>query len=126
MHHDAGFYVPRDHMPQVDEVNYPDLVADARPVGVAFDTVSPRTLKAHQRVDHAKAKAMDERVRIKPLIVSSDGYIVDGNHRWWASVHGRHEWVNVIRLAMRFDEAIAWLLTFPYVYTITPTTPERN
>lgn len=128
MIHDANFYVPREQMPQVDEADYPRFVADATYAGpgVEFDTVSPRTLKAHQRVDHVRARSMDERVRIKPLIVSKDGYIVDGNHRWWASVHGKHEWVNVIRLSMAFDLAIAWLKARPYVYEITPTTPERN
>lgn len=122
------FYVPREMMPQVDEVFYPRLIAEAttKGPGVVFDTVNPVTLRAHQRVNHDRAKDMSERVRIKPLIVSNDDYVVDGNHRWWASVHGNHEWVNVIRLGMTFDRAVTWLRLRPYVYEIKPTTPERN
>lgn len=122
------FYIPRDRMPQIDEAYYPRLIAEAtsKGPGVIFDTVDPRTLRAHQRVDHAKAKSMPERTRIKPIIVSSDGYVIDGNHRWWANVHGNHDWINVIRLDMPFDPALIWLLRKPYVYEITPTAPERT
>lgn len=124
-HH--GFYVPRAEMPQVDEMYYPRLITEAttKGPGVVFDTVHPATLRAHQKVNHERAKAMPENGRIKPLIVSADGFVVDGNHRWWAAVHGGHEWVNVIRLGMNFDPALVWLLRKPYVYTINHTTPER-
>lgn len=125
--HWLPFYVPREQMPQVDEMYYPRFIVDAyKGPGVVFDTVSPSTLRAHQHVDHVRAKAMPENGRIKPLIVSADSYIIDGNHRWWASVHGNHDWVNVIRLGMNFDPAIVWLRRKPYVYEITPTTPERS
>lgn len=125
--HWLPFYVPRELMPQVDEIYYPRFIVDAfKGPGVTFGTIDPRGLRAHQHVYHARAKAMSEQVRIKPLIVSDDDYIIDGNHRWWASVHGNHEWVNVIRLGMPFDPALIWLRRKPYVYEITPTTPERT
>lgn len=121
------FYVPRPLMPQVDEVYYPRIIADAATTpGVTFDTVPVADLRAHQRIDHRKAEKMDPRVRIKPIIVSNDGYIVDGNHRWWANVYAGSTWINVIRLALDFDAAIAWALERPYVYRLKPTTPERN
>lgn len=130
-HYKAGeflpFYVPRPSMPQVDEKDLPRLVADA--MGgprVEFDVAKVCKLRAHQRINHHIAKAMDPRVKLKPVIVSSDGYIVDGNHRWWSHVHAGDEWINVIRLGLSFDIAIRWVLARPYAYRITPDTPVRN
>ena len=124
------FYVPRPAMPQVDERDTVRMLVDAAntlPIALPQLTVlDPRSLRAHQRIDHAKAASMSEAVRAKPIIVSDDNYIVDGNHRWWAHIKAGSRVIPVIRLAHDFDEAIAWLLTRPYVYTIQPTTPERN
>lgn len=122
------FYVPRPDMPQVDEANLPELVARAFNAGIspAFEVVDPSTLRAHQRIDHAKAKAMPPGVYLKPVLISADGYVLDGNHRWWSHVY-RHEGVmNAIRLGLPFEQAIAWLFELPFTYKLTPTTPERN
>lgn len=116
------FYVPRERMPQFDEAVYPQLVIDAmRWNSCQFDTVPPLTLHAHQRIDHRKAERMDPKDRIKPMIVSGDGYIVDGNHRWWANVYSGSPFVNVIRLTDDFDSCIEWALKLPYVYEINQT-----
>jgi hypothetical protein len=131
-HHYLGgeflpFYVPRPAMPQVDEKDLPRLVADAMTgPRVDFDVVPVRGLRAHQRINHGIAQAMDPKVKLKPVIVSSDGYIVDGNHRWWAHVHAGDEWINVIRLGLSFDIAIRWVLARPYAYRLTPDTPVRD
>lgn len=121
------FYVPRDKMPQVDEWLYPRLVQDAyKTIGIEFITANPRDLIAHQRIDHRKAESMGLRLRTKPIIVSADDYIIDGNHRWWANVYGSASWINALRLNGSFEEALSWVGSLPYVYHITPGTPERN
>lgn len=122
------FYVPRDHMPQVDECYQPRFVSDSLLVGTGttFEVCDVRQLRAHQRIDHDRAIAMSPKTKLKPIIVSSDGYVIDGNHRWWAHVHGGDMLINVIRLDLPFDAAIKWTLARPYVYEITPTTPERD
>lgn len=121
------FYVPRDRMPQIDEEHYPRLVRDAlQGPGIAFATINPHNLFAHQKIDHHRAENMDLRLRIKPLIVSADDYVVDGNHRWWANVYGGASWINVLRLNTDFEAAIAWAGSLPYAYHIQPGTRERN
>lgn len=129
------FYVPRERMPQVDEKDTVRMIVDAAhialPVGgfhplPTLEVLPPCEIRAHQRVDHRRAAAMNPAIRAKPIIISRDNYVVDGNHRWWAHVKAGSEAIPVIRLALDFDEAIRWLLGRPYVYTIRPTTPERN
>lgn len=122
------FYVPRAFMPQVDEQYTVRMLADAINGGIAawMKVVDPRTLRAHQRIDHARAAAMTDEVRAKPIIVSSDGYVVDGNHRWWAHVKAGSTAIATFTLQKPFQDAINWLNTLPYVYQISPTTRERN
>lgn len=120
------FYVPRQLMPQVDAEFYPQFIASALPVGVKLEVVTPHSLTPHQRIDHRRAKAIPLWLRMKPLIASADNYVLDGNHRWWSAQKAGDAYLNIIRINMEFDAAIAWMLNLPFVYTIDPTTPERN
>lgn len=120
------FYVPRPFMPQIDMAKYPQFIADALPRGVTFDVVPVNSLHAHQRVLHFRASAMPDEARLKPIIVSSDGYIVDGNHRWWAHVYQHAPLIAVIRLGLPFKNAVDWALTLPYVYCVSPQKPGEN
>lgn len=122
------FYVPRADMPQIDEVDQIKLIVDActacpTPEIVVVNTAS---LRAHQRIDHNRAINMAPDVKLKPIIISRDGYVLDGNHRWFAAAHDGQEMVVAIRLPMDFEQAIPWLLSLPYTYTIQPTTPIRD
>lgn len=129
MPHDArGFYIPRAEMPQIDDADLPHLVANAFASNYkpSFEVVDPHSLHAHQRVNHDRALAMPPGIYMKPILISADNYVLDGNHRWWSHVH-RHEGVmNAIRIGLPFEEAIAWLFQQPFTYRITPATPERN
>lgn len=123
-----SYYIPRDEMPQIDESDLPHLVAAAFDAGhtPCFQAVHPAALHAHQRVNHARAQAMPAEVKMKPALISADDYVLDGNHRWWAHVHAGDPLMNVIRIGLPFDEAIAWLFQQPFTYKITHATPERN
>lgn len=122
------FYVPREYMPQVDAQFLPQLIHEAVADGykVAIRTKPPEMLRAHQRIDHARALSMAPDVRMKPILISVDGYVLDGNHRWWSHVHEGSPFLSAIDLGVPFDEGIAYLLARPYTYTIQPDTPERN
>lgn len=122
------FYVPRERMPQVDAEFYTRLIADAIDIGVTIDVIEVGHITPHQRIDHRRAEAMPLWLRMKPLIVSADDYVLDGNHRWWAARKAGDAYLNAIRISMGFDAAIKWLLQRPYVYTLDPThpQPERN
>ena len=119
-------WIPRQNMPQVDEKDLPRLVADSFSLhGCTFEVVAPTELHAHQRVSHARALSMPQQVMAKPIVISRDNYVLDGNHRWFA--HKEHKLpLLAIRIDLPFDEALDWLLDLPYSYKLTHTTPIRN
>lgn len=119
----SPFYVPRCCMPQVDESDYPALLSylfwtGAEPTDVLID---PSEVRHHQRVqlDRARARAMPASVLAKPILVSNDGYVLDGNHRAAA-----HKYLGspmrAIRLDVAFEEGIRILFGFSRTYTLVP------
>lgn len=122
-------FIPRAKMPQVDEKDMPRMLADAsKDIGWEFGTITPNSIASHQYVNHKRAVDMPLHWAIKPILVSSDNAVLDGNHRlysyrWW---NGDHKEMIVIRLNLPFEEALDWLLHQEYTYTINPHTHERN
>lgn len=111
------FYKPRDLMPQTDVSQYDDLMDWLKSHGVTCrrETLSPALLTAHQRIDRHRALSMPEADFVKPILVSADGYIVDGNHRWFA--HYAHQLpVEALRIEADFDDAIG--MVFDYLKQI--------
>lgn len=111
------FYIPRPDMPQIDYDDYGDLFSylkkhqDQISVGVR----PPKELRAHQRIIRAIAENMDEIDCSKPVLVSSDDYILDGNHRWFAHVL-RGTMVPTIVVNLPFEQALNCLCHFPKAY----------
>lgn len=123
------FYVPRAEMPQVDDnylTNLIEAAENSNHLGCEMDAVPPHSLKFHQRIDVNKAETMDLRVKMKPIIVSNDGFVLDGNHRLWRHLHDNDPYILVIRLNMPFNKAIPWLLALPFVWEIKNHPQEEN
>ncbi len=116
----APFYVPRPIMPQVDEDQYKSLQTFGAFKGVPIHRISvdARHCHAHQRVDHFHASMMPEEVRAKPILLSSDLYVLDGNHRWYAHVHTEDYQMAAYMIDKPFEEAIAFLFDFPGTYEL--------
>ena len=114
------FYVPRVHMPQIDQQHLPALVSNAYVDGhnPQFENIDPKTLHAHQRVDHHLARSIPAYVRSIALLVSGDDFILDGNHRWWAAVHNLDPRVNIIRINLPFITALDYLLKQPFTFEV--------
>lgn len=116
------FYVPRPIMPQVDEKDYPTLVSwllHDKGVDVTVnEACDPAALRAHQRVDRFHAERLPPGVLDKPILVSGDSYVLDGNHRWWAHVHFGINPIPAIRILRPFEEAIGLLFEFPGTYAL--------
>lgn len=114
------FYVPREEMPQIDEADYPALIHLASTFGVehTVEMVSYRTLKPHQRVDKNKVLGISKQPLLlkKSVLISEDGYVLDGNHRYWAHVKTGTT-VPVIRFKLPFESAIQLLFKFSRTYT---------
>jgi hypothetical protein len=113
-------------MPQIDEKDLPRLVADSvSSCGCEFAVVDPLTLHAHQRVQHDKAVHMPREVVAKPVVISEDGFILDGHHRWYAHKLSGDPLL-AIRVQLEFEKALDWLLSLEYTYKLTRDTPLRN
>jgi hypothetical protein len=82
--------ITRDKMPQVDGKDYPELYQYFKDSGIDFKkkTVAANKLKATQKefsdvgIVKSIEKSQDKTMVFKPLIISSDNYIMDGHHRW--------------------------------------------
>lgn len=120
-------WIPRSNMPQVDEADLAHLIARAYARGLhpEFVVVEASVLRSRQAVNRQRVAGMPDRLLRKPILISSDGYILDGNHRWYAAKR-RHVELTCVQIGATFNEARQWLLSLTFVYTITAATPIRN
>lgn len=101
-------------MPQIESQYIPDYVADLRKRGVKVDetAIDPTKLKASQsQLDAQKAGGIKKAGRYKvppgdPILVTSDGYVVDGHHRW-AAAYAANESVPAIVIDMPIHQGLA-------------------
>jgi hypothetical protein len=121
------FYVPRPIMPQIDEQDFDEFIAFAKSRGadVRLTTFDPLDLHAHQRIDPIKLARMPDSVRAKPIFVSLDLYILDGNHRWAMHLMTHSQDVPALQLNLRFADAIQLMFNFPKTYALE-NSAERN
>lgn len=119
--------VPRSQMPQIDEKDVAKLIVFMTEAGYPVIDAGRRLqpFVYHQDVDWKKAKAMPDTVLAKPVLVTRDDELIDGNHR-----SARHEIDGTrtpfIRFNVSFVEALDILAVAPFAYELTPATPERN
>ncbi len=109
--------IPRREMPQVKSEHRGALInfLDARGVGHEQDTVSPDTLKPTQaEFSRDKVAKFTETGVIggRSVLVSSDGYVLDGHHQWMGH-QALNEDIPVIRLDAKIKELLAIVNEFP-------------
>lgn len=112
------FYVPRRDMPQIDEGDLLALITHLtrKKVHVVSELVDPNRLFFHQHVDETRIPPLGSPDLDKPLLVSSEGYVLDGNHR--ATAHKRYGTRPVVlRLHADFTDSMKLLFSFPKTYT---------
>ncbi len=119
--------VPRRLMPQVDEQDMTALFEWLawKGISVAEVTVHPDQLQFRQKVDFNKVNSMPDFVYRKPVLISNDDTVLDGNHRSWAhKLKGDPEQCYQVNLP--FAEAIGALFSFRGTYALNKPQPERN
>jgi hypothetical protein len=85
--------VPRSIMPQVRAKHINKFIDHLKKndIEVKKVVVDPKKLKAIQgEFDKEKIKINMEKLKnepLKPIIISDDNYVIDGNHRWVASMN---------------------------------------
>ena len=113
--------IPRSKMPQVKGKHYPELFAYLEALGatITSDTVAAKQLKPVQK-EFSKAgmvKSLNKSVlsdKRKPLIASSDNFIIDGHHRWLATINIRpNSGIPIMRVDMPARKLMAVIVKFP-------------
>lgn len=117
--------IPRHKMPQVASKDYDELVSYLSQKGLKLQKkkVKASALKPTQsnfNVDKvvggiAKMKTMNQ---TKPLIVSSDNYIIDGHHRW-LSVKNTGGSLDIVQANVPVKELLKHVKEFPKAFTRT-------
>jgi len=109
--------VPRSRMPQVAKEDYDELFAYLKDAGVhvkAEGEVAEK-LRPIQKdfADKGVEKALDKRHDIKPVIISSDNFLIDGHHRWLAQMNiDRTVMIPVIRADIPGDQLLGLISKF--------------
>jgi hypothetical protein len=87
-----GLGIARKDMPQVPSARLPDFLDSLKAGGtkVTTEKVDPRTIKpAQKEVSAQKSATMMKTLKSegskKPVLISKDGYVIDGHHQWGAS-----------------------------------------
>jgi len=111
--------IPRRKMPQIKEHDYPEFLSYLKKNGVDItqERVKANQLKPIQKEfsDKGVLKALLLRKNEKPVIASSDNYIIDGHHRWLGAVNTRAD-VKVIRASIPVRELLKLVHAFPKTY----------
>lgn len=107
--------IERKDMPQVEERDYPELFAYLAQHGgtVTPGRVDPRSLHPIQKEfsDEGVMVSMTSGKLDKPVIVSSDDYIIDGHHRWLAAANSHHM-LSINRVSLPVTELLKLIQAF--------------
>lgn len=112
------FYIPREIMPQVDETDLPELISFLRDnrVVVRFERLKPEHVQLHQRVEKHLIDNFDPVLLTKPVLVSREPFVLDGNHRRMDHVIHHSPWMPTYRIMLEFECAIGAIFSFPKTY----------
>lgn len=121
--------VPRAEMPQIKAEHRGALTryANARGVTHQAETVPAASLKPTQaEFSAAKVKkAIDFKSGDRSILVSSDGYILDGHHQWLAKAN-QGEPINVIRFNAPISDLVNMAREFPSSQLASGASPRRG
>ena len=117
--------ITRDKMPQVKQDDYQEYKTYLKDNGVTLrpEVLDAKDLKpmqsefSDQGVEKQlrRNKEKGEGMNPKPLLASSDGFIIDGHHRWLAAKNSGFK-VNILRANVDAQELLSLTLKFPRVY----------
>jgi|TARA_R110001632_G_scaffold40505_5_gene101576 uncharacterized protein (DUF1015 family) len=115
--------IKRDKMPQVRSKDYDELIVHLKKNGVRVQkkSVKATKLKATQsdfNVDKIVDKISNIKTlgKAKPLIVSSDNYIIDGHHRWLAAKNVGGS-IDVMQSNVKVKELLKHVYSFSKTFT---------
>lgn len=110
--------ISRGKMPQVSKHDYNELFYYLKDHGITSHatSIAANGLKPIQKdfADKGVEKALNKRHIVKPVIISNDGYLIDGHHRWLAqmNINGDTE-IPVIRVNAPVQKLLPLITSFP-------------
>lgn len=117
--------IPRDRMPQVKSKDYDELIAflKKRKIRMAKKKIKANQLKATQSNFNKDkiVQAVDKYKTLataKPIIVSSDGYVIDGHHRWLGAVNVGGD-ISIMQASVKAKELLDAINDFPKTFNKT-------
>ena len=111
----------RSKMPQISSKDYTAYMAHMKKAGITSKPVKakPTKLKAIQKqfsLDGiVQAMSSADANKTKSILISKDGYVIDGNHRWLAARNSRQSSIDAIEFSANKDEVMKATLAFPKV-----------
>ena len=110
--------IPRNKMPQIEAEDYKAYLQHMKRKGIVGKAVKvdPKKLKAIQSEFSDKGVVISiKKNDDKPILISNDKYVIDGNHRWLAAIATRKEKINAIQFNASKDQVLRATLAFPKV-----------
>jgi len=118
--------IPREEMPQIKSTDMQNFVQwlksdkqiDSKQMQIMVDDLKPTQKKINtNKVKGMLAKkSIDELASSKPVLVTSDNFLVDGHHRWFALyVDEPKNSISVIRVNLPLEEFLSIAREYPKV-----------
>jgi len=112
--------IDRKDMPQIKSADLQDFFKflKGKKVSTVRKTIDPSKLKATQgqfdkgKVQKALDDLIDGNLPDKPIVVSKDGYVIDGHHRWLAFVNAGKN-MDVFEVNVNAKEIISLMNEYP-------------
>lgn len=119
--------IARKEMPQIRSADLPAFAewAEARGVNVSNKWIRASVLQFKQAVDAEHARAMPDAVLEKPIVVSCDMVVLDGNHRAAANA-ALGNMANVVIVGLPFAGAVDLMFEFPGVMDLAQSVAVRG
>lgn len=115
--YDVAPLIPRSIMPQVDEIYIPDMLVwmGQRNIQFSAGVIDPANIKVRQEINVDKALGMPADALYRPVLISIDNLVIDGDHRWYRHLHDK-TMMPYIRLGQTFSVVYDLLREYPRCY----------
>ena len=110
--------IARASMPQLDLAEYDYFVQFCANQGIDVirKPVVANALNSMQCWGPWRSHIVKPTTARKPVLVSSDYYILDGNTRWASALLSKRSAIDAVILDLRFYDAVKFMFTFPATY----------
>ncbi len=120
--------IPRHELPQVQTNYIQELVSDLQEDNIDFNylLLNPKDLKPCQKEInlHKVNNLTDEYLDKKYIIVSNDGYVLDGHHSWYCCCQ-KDKKIKALQIDMPIKKLIDYLHKFRFVEYETIDSPSK-